>query len=48
MLVGDENSTTVNDPTNTIITITQSGTLTVVEPGEIEILLREIRRWRTS
>ena len=38
-VVGDANATTTYTPTNTIITMTQNGTLTVTEPGEIEILL---------
>jgi hypothetical protein len=39
MVVGDANTTTVVTPSNTIITATQNATLTVTEPGEIEILL---------
>ena len=39
MVVGDANTTTVVTPTDTIITATQNATLTVTEPGEIEILL---------
>ena len=39
MVVGDANTTTVVTPTETIITATQNATLTVTEPGEIEILL---------
>lgn len=39
MVVGDANTTTVVTPTNTIITATQNATLTVTDPGEIEILL---------
>ena len=39
MVVGDENTTTVVTPTNTTITATKNATLTVTEPGEIEILL---------
>ena len=39
MVVGDENTTTVVTPTHTIITVTNNATLTVTEPGEIEILL---------
>ena len=39
MVVGDANTTTVVTPSNTIITATQNATLTVTDPGEIEILL---------
>ena len=42
MVVGDANTTTVVTPTNTIITVTNvaaTATLTVTDPGEIEILL---------
>ena len=38
-VVGDANAETTISPSNTIIKMTQSGTLTVTEPGEIEILL---------
>ena len=38
-VVGDANTTTVVTPTSTIITAKQNATLTVTEPGEIEILL---------
>ena len=39
MVVGDANTSTVVTPTETIITATQNATLTVTDPGEIEILL---------
>ena len=39
MVVGDANTTTVVTPTTTTITATNNATLTVTEPGEIEILL---------
>ena len=38
-VVGDANAETTISPSNTVIKMTQSGTLTVTEPGEIEILL---------
>ena len=38
-IVADAKAETVISPSNTIIKMTQSGTLTVTEPGEIEILL---------
>ena len=38
-VVGDANAETAISPSNTVIKMTQSGTLTVTEPGEIEILL---------
>ena len=38
-VVGDANAETTVSPSNTVIKMTQSGTLTVTEPGEIEILL---------
>lgn len=38
-VVGDANAETIISPSNTIIKMTKSGTLTVTEPGEIEILL---------
>ena len=38
-IVADANAETVIFPSNTVIKMTQSGTLTVTEPGEIEILL---------
>lgn len=38
-VVGDANAETTISPSNTIIKMTQNGTLTVTEPGEIEILL---------
>ena len=38
-VVGDANAETTISPSNTIIKMTQSGMLTVTEPGEIEILL---------
>lgn len=39
MVTGDENSQTTYLEDRAVITVTQSGTLTVTEPGEIEILL---------
>lgn len=38
-VVGDANAETTISPSNAVIKMTQSGTLTVTEPGEIEILL---------
>lgn len=38
-VVGDANAETTISPSNTIIKMTKNGTLTVTEPGEIEILL---------
>lgn len=38
-IVADAKAETVIFPSNTVIKMTQSGTLTVTEPGEIEILL---------
>ena len=38
-ILADAKAETVISPSNTIIKMTQSGTLTVTEPGEIEILL---------
>ena len=38
-VVGDANAETTISPSNTIIKMTKSSTLTVTEPGEIEILL---------
>ena len=38
-VVGDANAETTISPSNTVIKMTRSGTLTVTEPGEIEILL---------
>jgi hypothetical protein len=38
-VVGDANAETTISPSNTVIRMTRSGTLTVTEPGEIEILL---------
>lgn len=38
-VVGDANAEMTISPSNTVIKMTQSGTLTVTEPGEIEILL---------
>ena len=38
-IVADAKAETVISPSNTVIKMTQSGTLTVTEPGEIEILL---------
>ena len=39
MVVGDENAETAYLSGSTVVKVTQSGTLTVTEPGEIEVLL---------
>ncbi len=39
LVIGDSNAETTVSPSNAVIKMTQSGTLTVTEPGEIEILL---------
>ena len=39
VVVGDANAKTSFTPDNTVVQVTQSGKLTVTEPGEIEVLL---------
>ena len=39
IVIGDGNAQTTYTPSDTIVKVTQNGTLTVIQPGEIEVLL---------